>query len=75
MRIDIEPTEEMWAAGINGTRVPVRIWRGQTDNGAQIEAYVLSIVPCTDADAAKLRECMPSWMVRSRDLYAIDVDS
>ena len=71
LRIDIEPTPELYAAPINGVNVPVRIWRGFTNNGAKIEAYVLSITPDTDEDQDKLNQALPLFMVRSNRMYQI----
>jgi hypothetical protein len=71
MRIDIEPTPELYDAPINGVIVPVRIWRGTTNNGANIEAYVLSITPDSDEDAVKLKAELPFFMTPSRQQYQI----
>ena len=71
MRIDIEPTPELYEAPINGAHVPVRIWKGFTDNGAAIEAYVLSITPNTSEDGAKLKSALPFFMVRSQQMYQV----
>ncbi len=71
MRIDIEPTPELYDAPINGVAVPVRIWRGFTDNGAAIEAYVLMITPDSDEDQVKLKAGLPFFMVPSRVAYQI----
>lgn len=73
MRIDIEPTPEMYEAPINGVSVPVRIWHGFTENGVAIEAYVIAITPDYPEDAAKLEMEMPFFMVRSQQMYQIDV--
>jgi hypothetical protein len=72
MRIDIEPTPEMYDAPINGQKIPVRIWRGFSDNGVALEAYVLSITPDQDDDTQKLRDSLPFFMVPSRVMYRID---
>lgn len=71
MRVDLEPTEEIYQAPINGVFVPVRIWRGFTDNGAGIEAYILSITPNTDEDRVKLKAALPFFMVRSQHMYQV----
>lgn len=71
MRIDIEPTPELYDAPVNGVTVPVRIWRGHTDNGASVEAYVLAVTPDTADDQAKLKAALPSFMVPARQMYQI----
>lgn len=71
MRIDIEPTPEMFDAPINGVIVPVRIWRGFADSGVPIEAYVLSITADESADVEKLRSTLPFFMTPSRQMYQI----
>jgi len=71
MRIEIEPTPELYDAPINGVTVPVRIWRGFTDNGAAIEAYVLSITPNSEEDQVKLKAGLPFFMAPSRNMYQI----
>jgi len=77
MTVTLEPTPEMWLAPINGTRVPLRVWRGTTSGGLAIEAHVLAITPANkDASATEaLRAELPPFMVRARDLYAIDLTS
>ncbi len=71
MKINIEPTPELYNAPINGVSVPVRIWRGFTDNGIAIEAYVLSITPDDEGEHEKLKAALPFFMVPSRTLYRI----
>lgn len=74
MKIHLEPTEEIYDAPINETKVPVRIWHGFTENGIDIEAYVLSITPDNPADVDKLRAELPAYFKRSRDAYKIGTD-
>lgn len=64
MNVLLEPTPEIDWFIINGGRVPLRIWRGATDGGIAIEAYVLSIVPVDHADDARLKEAIPEFMSR-----------
>lgn len=73
--ITMEPTAEMFEAPINGVKVPVRIWAGVTSGGVKVEAYVLSITPNDDADAAKMKAELPGFMVPSRAVYSIDTRS
>lgn len=73
LSIQIEPTPEMYDAPINGVQVPVRVWKGYTQGGVQIEAYVLSIVPHDDEAVRALMAELPSFMRPSRELYAIDL--
>jgi hypothetical protein len=42
MKITIEPTRELYNARINDATVPVRMWRGRTADGIEIEAYFSS---------------------------------
>lgn len=72
MNITIEPTPEKYDAPINGVMVPVRIWKGRTEGGVEIEAYVLSITPNTPHDVARLKDELPPFMKPSRDTYTID---
>lgn len=79
MRIDIEPTPEMFDAPINGQVIPVRVWKGSTAQGVPIEAYVLSIVPdppipeMMAALSSRLAQEIPPFMKRSREVYQIDI--
>jgi hypothetical protein len=77
MQITIEPTEEKYLAPVNGVQVPTRIWLGVTEGGINIEAYVLSIVPLNEFDAADFKaECQADECLKpSRELYAIDTRS
>lgn len=75
MNIVLEPTREMWAAPINGVKVPVRVWTGRTDGGVAIEAYVLSIVPINVMDSPRLKVEIPEFMRPSRETFDIDVRS
>jgi hypothetical protein len=72
MKIEIEPTPELYEAPINDVLVPVRIWRGRTSGGVAIEAYILSVTPNDPADSDRLRSELPPFMGRSRDTYKID---
>jgi len=75
MRITLEPTPEMFDAPINGVKVPTRVWKGRTDSGLEIEAYILSIVPENETDAELLRiECEQAGLHRSRDVFTVDID-
>jgi len=72
MKATIEPTPEMFDAPINGVAIPLRIWKGQTEAGIAIEAYVLSITPDNDLDRDLLRAELPEYMRPSRETFAID---
>lgn len=80
MKATLEPTPELFQAPINGVRVPCRVWRGTTEGGVPIEAYVLSIVPdppIPDLMAElsdQLKAELPPFMVPSRQLLDIDLD-
>jgi hypothetical protein len=75
MKAIIEPTPEMYEAPINGVLVPVRIWKGHTERGVPIEAYVLSITPDNERDLPTLRSELPNFMRPSRETYTIDTRS
>lgn len=74
MKMTIEPTPEMYDASVNGQRVPVRIWKGTTEGGVPVEAYVLAIVPGEDG-AEQLQKELPVFMRPSREAYTIDVNA
>ena len=52
-------------AVINDAVVPVRTWRGRTDGGVEIEAYLLAVAPVAEADTAQLREEFPPFLLQS----------
>jgi hypothetical protein len=64
MKITIEPTRELYNARINDTVVPVRMWRGQTNDGIEIEAYLLAIAPVSAANGERLRKKFPTGSIR-----------
>jgi hypothetical protein len=64
MKITIEPTREIYNAPINDTIVPVRMWRGRTEDGIEIEVYILAIAPAQDADVEQIRRQFPTGSVR-----------
>jgi hypothetical protein len=64
MKITIEPTRELYNARINDATVPVRMWRGRTEDGIEIEAYLLAIAPAVDADAERLQQQYPTGSIR-----------
>ena len=70
--ITVKPTQEIWNATINGTVIPLRVWEGVTSGGLAIDAYVLSIVP--DDDTGQLSKELPSFMVKSREMFTIEVE-
>jgi len=72
MNITVEPTPEVFHAVINGVEIPLRIWKGKTDGGIAIEAYVLSITPNNSADHEALGEALP-FKRKSRDVFHIDL--
>ena len=72
--ITISPTDENFDVPINGVKVPCRVWIGITDSGAELEAYVVSIVP----ERGESKKDFHDWadkagLVRSRDKYDIKV--
>lgn len=73
MKITIEPTEDMESTPFNGVEVPLRIWKGKTAGGVQIEALVLGIMPLTKApdQKRKLEAELPAFMKPTRKLMAI----
>lgn len=75
--ITVEPTPELWPGQINGCHppIPFRVWRGFTNDGIQIEAYVLAIVPVNDADAERLKQARPAFMTPARDAFNIALES
>ena len=73
MKIVAEPTPEIFEAPINGVKVPVRIWRGRTEKGVELEVLVLSIIPENDFDHARLKEELPPYMRPSRESFHIDL--
>lgn len=75
MKITIEATAEIFEAPINGTKVPVRVWTGQTEGGIGIEAYVLSIVPKEPLDHARMASELPGCMRPSSQMFTIDTRS
>ena len=64
MNITIEPTRELYNARINDTVVPVRMWRGRTNDGIEIEAYLLAIAPVSAANGERLRTKFPTGSIR-----------
>src|SRR4051812_13096253 len=72
MQILIEPTPELDDMRINGTTVPVRIWRGVTQAGAAVEVLVLSVIPNSETDSTVFKTELPDFMVPSRQVYEID---
>ena len=64
MKITIEPTREVYNVRINDTTVPVRMWRGRTDDGIEIEAYLLAIAPASEGDLEALRKQFPTGPIR-----------
>jgi hypothetical protein len=64
MKITIEPTRETYNAQINDTTVPVRMWRGRTDDGIEIEAYILAIAPVSRIEAELLSKQFPTGSIR-----------
>jgi len=73
MKIIIEATPEMFDAPINGQSIPMRVWKGKTEQGVEIEAYVLSIVTVDHNDHGKLLCEADDFMVPTRDQYEIDL--
>jgi hypothetical protein len=71
MHIKIEPTPELYNGPINGVEIPLRIWKGRTEGGVEIEAYVLAITPNNAQDWERLRVELPEFMVRARQAFAI----
>lgn len=71
MKITIEPTPEIYEAPVNGVNVPVRIWRGVTEDGVHLEAYVLAVTPNENEDLEKFRQGLPQFMVRASQMYQI----
>lgn len=69
--ITIEPTEEMYDAPINDVIIPVRVWKGRAPDGTAIHAYVLSFGVEYEIDDAALKAQLPSFMKRTRQVYAI----
>lgn len=78
MKITLERTDETFEAPLKGgIKVPTRVWRGTTDKGTEIEAYVLSLVPAdpenlTNAERLQ-KECREAGMVPARQVYDIDL--
>ncbi len=75
MKVTLEPTAEIFEAPVNGVKVPMRVWVGQTEGGVAIGAYVLSIVPIDTGDHARMKAELPSFMRPSRDVFTIDTRS
>lgn len=71
MRVIAEPTPEMDELSINGVKVPVRIWRGTTYGGIELEILVLSFMSVNSADHARLQAEQPSYIKPSRDTFKI----
>lgn len=73
MKIELEATPELYEVPINDTFVRVRIWKGKTDSGIAIEAYILSIVPKDKSikAIAKFVEQLPSFMRPTREINKI----
>lgn len=59
MNVTIEPTAEIDTLTINGQPIPVRIWKGKTSGGVEIEALVLSIIPEDKADSERMQAELP----------------
>jgi hypothetical protein len=75
MKATLSPTPEMYVPVINGSPVPTRVWRGTTEGGVPIEAYVLAIVPdpADDETHARLRAELPEFMRPARETFHIEV--
>lgn len=71
MKATLSPTSELFLACINGVNVPTRIWRGTTEGGIQIEAYILSVTPVSKQDHGMLKSELPDFMKPSRETFAI----
>ena len=71
MKITLEPTPEIYRGPINGVEVPMRIWKGFTEDGIPVEAYVLSITPDNKSDVTKFEDLLPPYMIRSRQAFKI----
>ena len=67
----IEPTDERYEAPIDGKLIPVRIWRGKTEGGIPLEAYVLSVTPQFDEDAERLGTEL--GLRPTRETYKVDL--
>lgn len=74
MNITIEPTEEISEVVINGVKVPTRVWKGATEKGVTLEAFVLCIVPVVHAEVEALKAELPAYMKPARDTFAIEVE-
>jgi hypothetical protein len=73
MKIVAEPTPEIYEAPINGVLVPVRVWRGLTEGGVELEVLVLSIIPKNDEEHVRLKEELPTYKAPSRDVFHVDL--
>lgn len=60
MKITVEPTEEFFEA----EKVPVRMWKGTTDNGVDVVALIAGVRLPEDEDVVNLKLIpppVPSW--------------
>lgn len=71
MRIVMEPTPELYDMEANGTVLPVRIWRGVTEGGVQVECLVASIIPQDEEGVEGIKKELPDYMVPSREMFKL----
>lgn len=65
------PTPDVWHPKINGTQIPLRIWRAITTSGIKVDMHVLSIVAHVPEVTEKLRAELPSYFQRSAGAFDI----
>lgn len=74
MKVQLEPTPEMFMIHANGQTMETRIWRGYTENNVAIEAYVVAIVPVCGELTAALASELPEFMRPARESLKVDFD-
>lgn len=48
MKVTLQSTDRLVEFELAGSRVPVRVWQGETDSGTPVHAYVAYLVPEID---------------------------
>lgn len=53
MRITLETSDDMVELEYEGARVPARVWKGTTEGGVELHAFVLALAVDNAADASE----------------------
>lgn len=59
----------------DGRVVPVRVWKGITQGGIPIEAFIFSVAVNNEEDAKRFEVEKPEYMKRTIDTYSLAKDT